>query len=473
MAQWIQATAGGHQLQSDAATARLAGIDPEEAWKPYRPDGSRPWTLRLAAHLYRRAGFGATWQQLQQALELGPQRAVDLLLEASDRSQDGPFDELESAAARAGSVDSFRAWWLRRLLETPAMLREKMTLFWHHHFATSAARASSAQLFHNYVALLRREALGRFDRLLAEVCRQPAVLVANGAEANRKSRPAMGFARNLLERFSLGPSQFSDDDVREVARAMTGWFVLRNRLQFIPYEHDDGVKRVLGQKGNFGIDEAVRIVLEQQATGRHIAGKLFRWFVSEVAEPSDQLLEPLAARFARDYDIRAAVEMILRSNLFYSMVAYRKKVKNPLEFALSIIRPLEAVVPTVQLGSDLAAAGYDLCRPPTSAGWPVGSYWLSPAGILARERLAARLLSEGGPYDGRIDPQKIAEKHNFAGYHEAQSLLLKLLLAGDVDPAVQRTAVGPSSPVAHAGGLPQRLRAAAIAICCLPEFQLA
>ncbi len=448
-------------------------VDPEEAWKPYEPNSDHPWTLALAGHLHRRAGFGASWEQLHKTLESGPQRSVDQLLSTVGAPENERFDQFEQAAARGGSVDTFRAWWLRRLVETRAVLREKMTLFWHNHFATSAARVGSALVFQQYVALLRRDSLGRFDQLLAAVCQQPAVLLASGAEASRKSQPPVGLARNLLERFSLGPSQFSDDDVREVARAMTGWFVLRNHLRFIPYEHDDGVKQFLGRKGKFGIEEAVRIVLEQQATPRYIVRKLYRWFISDIDQPSDELLEPLSARFARDFDVAAVVETILRSKLFFSPAAYRRKVKSPLEFATGIIRAMEAVVPSVQLGNDLAAMGEDLCRPPTGAGWPGGIYWLSPAAMLARQRLAAALLAEGGPYEKRIDPWQLATRHGFQQPDEMAQFLLKLFVQDDLEAPVRNVLLDSRQAASLGNNANQQLRAFTIAVLALPEFHLA
>jgi len=442
--------------------------DPNWAWAPYEPDVQRPWTLALAAHLYRRAGFGANWQQLQQALAEGPQAVVSQLLmpqvdmETFDRTYDGYEDGV-------GSVDGLRAWWLRRMIETPHPLQEKMTLFWHGHFATNGGSLKQPRLMREHLQLLRRHAIGSFESLLQAIARDPALLVWLGADANRKAMPNENFARPLLETFTLGPGHFSDDDVHEAARAFTGWFVLRDRLRYISREHDEGAKHVLGRTGEFAGEDVIRIVLEQRATPRTLVRKLYRWFICETREPSDELIAPLAESFAQDCDITGVVETVLRSNLFFSSYAYRQKVKSPVEFSIGFIHALEGVVSTTQLGRDMAGLGQDLCRPPTVKGWPGGRLWIDSVTLTRRHNLALALLQGGDLYGAKLNPRAVAQKHGCATAESAAQFLVDLLLQNDLDPKTRETLlaeVGTDGPEAA-------LRRLAKALAGLPEFQLA
>ncbi|MHC4543774.1 MAG: DUF1800 family protein [Planctomycetota bacterium] len=247
--------------------------DPAWAWAAYKPDAQRPWNLAQAGHLYRRAAFGATWDQLQQALSDGPQQTINKLLrpQADIAAFNSTYDEYET-----GSADSLKAWWLRRMILTPHPLLEKMTLFWHSHFATNNAKVKNARLMQRHVQLLRSQALNSFQALLKGISRDPAMLIWLGAEANRKARPNENFARTFMETFTLGPSNFTEKDVKEAARSFTGWFVLMSKLRYIPREHDGNIKQILGKKGNFTGDDVIRIVLKQRATAQTLVHKLYR-----------------------------------------------------------------------------------------------------------------------------------------------------------------------------------------------------
>ncbi|MFH1881180.1 MAG: DUF1800 family protein [Planctomycetota bacterium] len=200
--------------------------EPRWAWAAYQPDAQRPWNLTQAGHLFRRAAFGAGWDQLQQALSDGPQRAVDKLLrpQADLAAFNRAYDGYEASAAR--SLDGLRAWWLRRIIQTPRPLLEKMTLFWHSHFATSIVKVKNPGLMLRHVQLLRSQALNSFRDMLQGISRDPAVLICLGADANRKALPNENFVRPLMEFFTLSPGHYTEKDVREAARAFTGWFAL-------------------------------------------------------------------------------------------------------------------------------------------------------------------------------------------------------------------------------------------------------
>ena len=453
-----------------ATAAELA--DPGWAWAAYEPQARRPWNLALAGHLYRRAGFGGSWEQLQQALSDGPQRTVDRLLrpQADVAAFNRRCDESEDIAG--GSLDGLRAWWLRRMMETPHPLLEKTTLFWHSYFATSGGDLNNARWMQEHVRLLRSHALGSFGSLLQAMSRDLAMLQWLGADANRKAAPNDSFVRPLLETFTLGPGHFTEDDVRDAARAFTGWFVLRGQVRYLTQEHDETVKHVLGHEGNFTAEDVVRIVLEQPATAHTIVRKLYRWLISETDEPSDALLTPLAGSFAKDYDVMRLAETMLRSNLFFSQQAYRQKVKGPVEYAIGITKALEAMVSATQLGQDAAGLGQDLCCPPTVKGWTGGRYWINTATLVGRHNLAASLLQSGQPYDGKLNPWAVAQKHGHTTPESSARFLLELLLQNDLEPGV-REALLQNMAAAGGEGPETALRRLAYAVTTLPEYQLA
>jgi uncharacterized protein (DUF1800 family) len=453
-----------------AAAAELT--DPGRAWAAYEPDARRPWDLALAAHLYRRCGFGADWKQLQQALADGPQRTVDRLLRppAEVEAFDRRYEESENAAA--GSLERLRAWWVRRMIETPHPLLEKMTLFWHSHVAVNAGAVNNPRLMREHLRLLRSHALGSFSSLLHEISRDPATLLGLGADVNRKASPNDSFVRPLLETFTLGPGHFTEPDVREAARAFTGRFVLRGQLRDLPQEHDETVKHILGREGRFTADDLVRIVLEQPATAETVVRKLYRWLISEAEEPGAALIAPLAASFAQDYNVSKLVETMLRSNLFFSQASYRQRVKSPVEFAVGIVRALEAMVSTTQLAQDMAGLGQDLCRPPTVQGWQGGQYWINTATLVGRDNLAAALLQSGKPYEGRLDPWAVARKHGHTTPEAAARFLFELFLQGDLEPDA-REALLRNTMTDGAAGPAVMLRRLAYAVVTLPEYHLA
>ncbi|MBI4879862.1 MAG: DUF1800 family protein [Planctomycetes bacterium] len=457
---------------SRGSEAGPAPADPEQAWQPYQPGDGRPWNLALAAHLLRRAGFGASHARLQQAFAAGPQRTIDVLLrpEADAAAFDRAFDEHEAAAADAGGEHALRGWWLRRMLETPHPLQEKTTLFWLGHVAADGSRAGSARLLQEHVRLLRSQALGDTRILLASLLRDPATLLGHGAEQSHRSRPNERLARHLLENVTLGPGAFSQEDVQEAARALTGGFVRDGRYAFVAREHDAGVKRILGRQGSFAGDDLIDVLLEQPATAERLAQKLCRWLIADEDEPERALIAPLAAAFAHEHDFGKLVETVLRSNLFFSARAYRRKVKSPIEYALGLVIALEGVVSTTELAKDLAALGQELFRPPAAKGWAGGRRWIDEATLARRHNLAADLLRGAGRYGDRLDPHQVARRHGCEREDSAARFLVDLLLQGDRDldagallQAVHGTSGGPAAAA----------RALARALARFPEYQLA
>ena len=356
--------------------------DPIAAWSPFEPGRDGPWDRAGVAHLHRRAGFLAPWGTQERDLHDGPAAAVDRLMAGEDHAADGQpagaFAEwLDGMAAGTGSLPQLQGTWLYRMILTPHPLRERLTLFWHGHFATSDAKVNDPRLMAAQNALIRANALGDFRAMLDGIARDPAMLTYLDSEANRKGHPNENFAREVMELFALGRNRYTEKDIQEAARAYTGTIVTGGRYQEVAAQHDDGPKTILGRTGRFRGADVTRILLDQPACAPFLCTKLFRHFVSEAEAPAPGLIAPLADAFrAADYDIRVPVGMILRSRLFHDPATRRKRVKGPVEYAVGMIRALEVVRPTVAaeaLATACTRMGQALFAPPSVAGWEGGA----------------------------------------------------------------------------------------------------
>jgi hypothetical protein len=383
----------------------LDQIDPAEAWQPWQPTSADPWDRKWAAHFYRRAAFGPSREDLLEAMRLGPQGTLDLLLHGRPHAA-----ELVEPLVDAGRVaaecedggEQLGGWWLYCMLQGGHPLREKMTLFWHNHFATSIVKVQSPALMFRQNCLLREHALGRFGPLLQAISRDGAMLLWLDSNSNVKGKPNENYARELMELFSLGVGNYTEKDIREAARAFTGWRTDGVDFKFDARLHDSGSKTVLGQSGNWNGGDVVRIILEQPATARFLVRKLYRFFVSERAVPPDSLLEPLCESFRKsDYDIAGLVRTILASRHFYSSHAFRQRIKGPVEYVLGAVeavyrRYAEEIadyrpLPQQVLVGRLNAMGQQLFAPPNVKGWPGGTSWLNTSTLLERDNFAAAL----------------------------------------------------------------------------------
>jgi uncharacterized protein (DUF1800 family) len=354
-----------------------------EAWSPY----TGPWDRARAAHLMRRAGFGGTVDAL---VKLTPAEAVASLA-AVDEKFEAVMDSMAQTLLATGDPRKLSAWWLYRMIATPSPLRDKAALFWHGHFATSAAKVTAAALMYQQNRLLRRHALGRFDALVQEISRDPAMLLYLDSATNRKAHPNENYARELMELFCLGEGNYTEKDIREIARAFTGWEVRRDAFRFNAGRHDGGAKTFFGKTGAFGGEDAVRIVLEQPAAARFIAGKLVRFFVFDEPAPSEGLLEPLAEDLRQDWDVGRVVTRILVSNLFYESIG--RKVRSPVEMAVGLLRALQGTTDTQALAGELDQLGHALFYPPNVKGWDGGRTWINTSTLVARANLVRGIVT--------------------------------------------------------------------------------
>ncbi len=289
---------------------------------------------------------------------------------------------------------ALRSWWLTEMLVTPSPLTEKMTLFWHNHFVSGQQKVRSPQLMYRQNDLLRRHALGNFGELLHAVARDPAMVIYLDSASNRKGQPNENFAREVMELFTLGEGNYGERDIKEMARAFTGWSINPETGEFLfrPFAHDDGEKTVLGRTGNFDGDAALDILLAQPQTAEFIVTKLWREFVSPSPDPAEVRR---IARIFRDsrYDIRAALGALLVSDAFYATKNRAALIKSPVELVVGTLRQFNFgtgdVMPFVLTANQLGQA---LFAPPNVKGWPGGEAWINSSTLLARKSFLERLF---------------------------------------------------------------------------------
>jgi uncharacterized protein (DUF1800 family) len=390
-------------------------------WASYTPDEKMPWDLRRVVHLHRRAGFAATWSEVQRDLKDGPQASIDRLLTGKARGQAVPPDFervsalLADAAVSAGDPARLKAWWVYRMLFGPDPLGERLALMWHNHFATSNAKVDDLAAMHRQNELFR--ALGRqpFGELLTAVVRDPAVLLWLDAPANRKEHPNENLGRELLELFTLGIGNYSEDDVKDAARALTGWTVEDGEFRDVAARHDDGQKTILAKKGAWKGEDLLKLLLNHPATARRLAVRLSEQFFGEGVFDKEGL-DALADLLRRNHlGIGATVETILRSRRFFAEKNLRTRVLAAAEYVVGAVRALEMLEPppsTVALADWLTLLGQDLFYPPNVFGWPGGRRWIDTRSVLGRANLAAALVS--GSSAGRPEPfdaLDIARRH--------------------------------------------------------------
>jgi len=373
-------------------------LDPDWAWEPWEATAEDPWDAAKGAHLARRAGFGPTRSWLAKSTARGLEKTLDELF--SDRSAFDArvyqeSDQLVGAILGGQDPRQLASWWLRWMSMTPQPLVEKMTLFWHGHFATSAEKVVDVECMYRQNQLLRDGALGSFPYLVQGIAKDPAMLIYLDSAFNRKGRPNENFARELVELFCLGEGHYNEQDVQQLARCFTGWEVRRNRFRFNPYQHDDGEKTIFGKGGIRSGEEAVDEVLRQSTAAQFIVGKLFRSFFADEPAPPPHLLAPLALRFRETgLEIGPLVRRMLSSRLFFSSRVVARKIRSPVELVLGILRALDATVNYRLLADGLERLGQGLFYPPSVKGWEGGRVWINSSTLVGRANLIHALVNE-------------------------------------------------------------------------------
>lgn len=375
-----------------------------------------------ARHLLARTGFGPTSTEVADYARLDRTAAVQKLLDGvnatattpapawvtqdlPERSRDMSDEERKALREQQRDLGiELRSWWYTELLTTPSPLTERMTLFWHNHFVSALQKVKLPVLMYRQNVLLRREAVGNFGRLLHEVARDPAMLVYLDGVQNRKGQPNENFAREVMELFTLGEGHYSEQDIREAARALTGMSVDRasGDYRFRPALHDDGAKTVLGQRGRFDADAFLDLILSRPETAEFVTAKLWREFISP--EPDPVLVKRWARQFREaNYELRPLLRTMLSSDAFYAADHRGVLVKSPVELSVGTLRQFGITPPDWKpLLAVNRALGQDLFNPPNVKGWPGYTDWINTQTLLARKQLLARVFraaDQGGPAD--------------------------------------------------------------------------
>lgn len=387
---------------------------------PFVASEGDAWDDLKAAHLLQRAGFGGTPAELAKVRQMGMEKAVDWLLDFPeapiDEIQPGGGPDLSSIEGYPknfseqrklfqGKTDQERmrlrqelqrgnreamgktmGWWMERMANGPYPMHEKLVLFWHGHFTTGAQEERRASLMWQQNELHRRMAAGNFREYVRQISRDPAMLDYLNNSQNKKEHPNENYARELMELFTLGRDQYTENDIKEAARAFTGWAHDGDEYIFRARDHDAGVKTFQGRTGNFSGDDVIEIILQNKACAPYIAGRLWNYFAFEPAEGDKEMLESLGNVMRENgWEMRPLLRTLLISRAFYSPRAMGTQIKSPIQLVVGTVRMLDLDFPAFRLlHSQLNQMGQVPLAPPNVKGWPGGRLWINTSTLFVR-----------------------------------------------------------------------------------------
>lgn len=464
---------GAAVLGVGAALAALAKA------APWVQAGTVPDAAKMG-HLLRRAGFGASPKDLAIFQPLGIPGATDRLINYASLAN--PIvDKIEQMFSfNFSNLHDIQRWWLLRMLYTTRPLEERMTLFWHGLLTSAVSKVRPDSLYVQN-KFLREHALDTFPNILKGISRDPAMMIWLDLQTNRKGHANENFARELMELFSMGVGNYTEQDVRESARAFTGYALrYHGRPQagifnpptffFNTFQHDQGPKIFLGQTGNFTGDDIIDIIVATPASASYICRRLFSWFAYDDPEP--EVLSNLVQTYTSShYSIKAVVQTMLTSSQFFSTKAYRATTKSPTDYIVTALRSLGMITEGNLLPNFMPAMGQILFNPPNVAGWPGGPSWLNSGTWLARLNFAnVFAASQTGWPSGSATIEEWL--HNQVGDNAAGAidLLSRQLLdsqLGDQQRSVLASYANDTSRTA-----PERFRGLTYLMLGLPEFHL-
>ena len=391
---------GGAESGDETTLGSPLGSSPEETLaantKTIESESGR------ISHLLRRAGFGVSREEFDRYQAMGFDQTISELVNYSDVDDSHAVDLAAQFPIEPSERGTPPIWWLTRIANTKRPLQEKMTFFWHGLLTSQISEVRDPTAMVQQNELFRDQALGSFPEMLMDVSQDPAMMAYLNIHGSSRRAPNENYARELMELFALGEGNYSEDDVREAARAFTGRQVPQTRLEqnvfqlktpvFRPGLFENGTKTFLGQSGNFRPDDIIGIITEQPASARYIVGRLFSFFVH--LDPSDDDIEPFVDIYnSNQRSIGPVVEAMLRSDVFYSGQAYRALVKSPVEYAVGALKAIGAQGSLLEVlggngrqreGSRFSSMGQIPFEPPNVAGWASGAAWLNSATIFAR-----------------------------------------------------------------------------------------
>ncbi len=369
------------------------------------------WNAENAAHLLRRAGFAAPEKSVTKAVKKGLGKTIQGLFKVDKSSDQWKGTKQEPFPGGTGEIQGF---WMRRMLRTSSPLVEKLTLFWHNHFATSVAKVEMPWLMFKQNRTLRKYGLGEFGTLLLQMSKDPAMILWLDNDTNTAADPNENYARELMELFSTGVydkdgnPNYTETDIQESARAFTGWSVDGDWPDYVfnfeDWNHDFDSKTFRGQTGNFDGGDIVAMLAADPATARRIPQKLWSFFAYDIA-----LSDPLLDSFQQLYtstngNIAAILDAIFQHDEFYSDTAKNAHIKGPVEFFIGTLTLLDADLPEKndewdQVGSITEPLGQEIFAPPSVFGWKEGLNWVETRGLMERLRLGSQIATSRGKDD--------------------------------------------------------------------------
>lgn len=418
-----------------------------------RPLPASRFGFDQARHLLWRAGFGGTPAQIQTLASWGLEKSVDHLLnygavpyDGGDSAFDKDIMHAPTAAEREEIARARRAndeealarvrakrqereqddrrqmrriqhWWLKRMIETPRPLEEKMTLFWHGHFATSYRTIENSYHMYMQNSLFRTHAVGNYGDLLYAIIRDPAMLAYLNQNQSNKNKPNENLAREIMELFSLGVGNYTEHDIKEGARALTGFTFNDDTFVFNKNNHDAGEKTVLGKTGKLDGDGFVTAILEQRACSAYITRKLYRYFAAdyptgreEIDKPAQSVMREMASAFlASRYDVKPVLKKLFTSEHFYEPAIMNEQIKSPAELVVGAVRSLNTPVRDLDILCDaMNLMGQNIFFPPSVAGWAGGRSWINTSTMFVRQNILCFLLTGKKPqgYDAMANAEK-------------------------------------------------------------------
>ncbi len=490
-----------------------------------QPLPKNQWNARCARHLLNRAGFGGTSAQVGALVDMGLDRAVDYLL----NYESVPTDEISAtqfdSAIRRPATDQERAmvqaarqseneealaqfqklrnerdgldrrqaqevqkWWLRRLIETGRPFEEKMTLFWHGHFATGYRTIEDSYHMFQQNQLFRKYAVGNFADLVMRILRDPAMLKYLDNDESRRGRPNENLARELMELFVLGEGNaYTENDIKEGARALTGYTFEDDAFKFNAGGHDSDSKTILGQTGNWDGDDFARIILSRKEPSEFLCRKFYRFFVNDGQGMPDvkaqAVTKALAAELRKQqYEMKPVLRMLFRSQHFYDVANIGATIKSPVQLTVQTIREL-GVPPrdlsTLNSATDLM--GQSLFMPPNVKGWECGQCWINTSTFFVRQNLAVYLVTGKRPdafdwdeslahWDTTALEAAIADRMALDASKESDALM-DIILAVDATPS-RREQIRKYTSTLNGPLKGERLVAALCLVTAIPEYQL-
>ena len=363
-------------------------------------------------HLLRRAGFGASPDELSSYENLGVTTAINNLVnyQTIDDSSLPAQPDITMALTRKPSpseISNLVWWWVDRMIQTPRPLQERMALFWHNHFATAIYKVRSPYLMFKQNQLLRNNAMGNFHDLLMGITEDPAMLIWLDGARSTKNAPNENYGREVMEVFTMGVGNYTEDDVHAAARAFTGYRINKSGdSYFNPNQHDDGSKTFLGKTGNFGPEDIVSILSTNTATAKSISTKLFEYLA--YPNPSSDIVDQLANVYTNSNgNIKAVVEAILNSDEFWSDQAHLGLVKGPIDYVTTAVRSLGATINQKATVATLNNMGQLPFDPPSVFGWPSGTAWINTSTILDRYNFPLLLRGADGAISALQDGSSV------------------------------------------------------------------